>query len=129
MLLAVCFGQPGQPGIRGHSLLKQTFSLLTGWFQFTQRTTSGLVCSGRGPVCGWHAAIRAPLSPKALHCCGRCPGMVHPQEGSIFHYLDDFIVMAPPGSDDCKRSLDLLVSECQTLGVPLAMDWRAQVQS
>ena len=55
--------------------------------------------------------------------------MVHPQEGSIFHYLDDFIVMAPPGSDDCKRSLDLLVSECQTLGVPLAMDWRAQVQS
>ena len=41
---------------------------------------------------------------------------------SIFHYLDNFIVMGPPGSDDCKRSLDLLVSECQTLGVPLAMD-------
>ena len=38
----------------------------------------------------------------------------------IFHYLDDFLVMGPPDSDMCKRSLELLISECNTLGVPLA---------
>ena len=41
---------------------------------------------------------------------------------SIFHYLDDFVVMGGPGSDTCKRSLDLLISECHTLGVPLAAE-------
>ena len=38
----------------------------------------------------------------------------------IFHYLDDFLVMGPPDSDTCKCSLDLLISECHSLGVPLA---------
>ena len=28
--------------------------------------------------------------------------------------------MGPPDSDTCKRSLDLLISECHSLGVPLA---------
>lgn len=38
----------------------------------------------------------------------------------IFHYLDDFLVMGSPGSDACKHSLDLLMEECSTLGVPPA---------
>ena len=40
----------------------------------------------------------------------------------IFHYLDDFLVMGPPNSVTCKHSLELLVSECGELGVPLASE-------
>ena len=40
----------------------------------------------------------------------------------IFHYLDDFLVMGPPNSATCKHSLELLVSECGELGVPLASE-------
>lgn len=40
----------------------------------------------------------------------------------IFHYLDDFLVMGPPGSDVCKHSLELLEAECHKLGVPLAAE-------
>lgn len=35
----------------------------------------------------------------------------------IQHYLDDFIVVVPPNSDQCLRSLN---HECQVLGVPIA---------
>lgn len=44
------------------------------------------------------------------------------QEGvvNIFHYLDDFLVLGPPGSDDCFRYLSILERVCARLGVPLA---------
>ena len=35
----------------------------------------------------------------------------------LFHYLDDYILVAPPG---CQAWLDLLLSECSCLGVPIA---------
>ena len=38
----------------------------------------------------------------------------------IFHYLDDLLVMGPPGSGVCKHNLELLVAECHELGVDLA---------
>lgn len=41
---------------------------------------------------------------------------------SIFHYLDDFVIMGGPGLDAYKRSLDLLISECHALGVPLVAE-------
>lgn len=40
----------------------------------------------------------------------------------IFHYLDDFIVLGPPGSSDCKQYLDILERVCALLGVPLAAE-------
>ena len=36
------------------------------------------------------------------------------------HYLDDFIIVAPPHSTQCEESLAILDRECQTLGVPIA---------
>ena len=36
------------------------------------------------------------------------------------HYLDDFIIVAPPHSTQCEESLTILDRECQTLGVPIA---------
>ena len=36
------------------------------------------------------------------------------------HYLDDFIVVGAPGSDECAKGLDLLLDACRELGVPIA---------
>ena len=38
----------------------------------------------------------------------------------IDHYLDDFIIVAPPGTQDCSQALAVLERECDELGVPLA---------
>ncbi len=38
----------------------------------------------------------------------------------IRHYLDDFIIVAPPTSSQCQESLSILDHECQALGVPIA---------
>ncbi len=38
----------------------------------------------------------------------------------IFHYLDDFLVMGPPGSSICNDNLAILLKVCADLGVPLA---------
>ena len=43
-------------------------------------------------------------------------------EQNIFHYLDDFLVLGPPGSDECLQYLTILERVCAQLGVPLAPD-------
>eukprot|EP00731_Ephydatia_muelleri_P013873 Em0007g1183a len=39
---------------------------------------------------------------------------------NIAHYLDDFIVLGRPESDECARCLRVLMQTCDRLGVPLA---------
>ena len=39
---------------------------------------------------------------------------------AVYHYLDDFIVLGPPGSEVCGESLQILHKVCKDLGVPLA---------
>lgn len=39
---------------------------------------------------------------------------------NVFHYLDDYIVLGQPDSDQCKLYLDILERICTLLGVPLA---------
>ena len=41
---------------------------------------------------------------------------------AIIHYLDDFLVLGAPASDECQRALELTICTCDELGVPLAMD-------
>ena len=53
----------------------------------------------------------------ALEWIIRASGVSH-----ILHYLDDFLVLGPPGSGMCKAALDNMLSTCQSLGVPLAKD-------
>ena len=36
------------------------------------------------------------------------------------HYLDDFLIIAPPGSDQCGRDLAKLLALFDRLGVPVA---------
>ena len=41
----------------------------------------------------------------------------------IRHYLDDFILVAPPPhSSQCQTSLDTLLQVCRELGVPIAKE-------
>ena len=37
------------------------------------------------------------------------------------HYLDDFLLMGPPGSQSCARSLQTTIDSCKQLGEPVAM--------
>ena len=39
----------------------------------------------------------------------------------IFHYLDDYIILGSPDSEQCRRDLDALREVCRELGVPLAI--------
>ena len=38
----------------------------------------------------------------------------------VHHYLDDFVVLGAPGSDECPRALEKLLFTCSDLGIPLA---------
>ena len=51
----------------------------------------------------------------ALEWCLRQRGIRH-----IFHYLDDFIIVAPPQSTECAEAAAILDNTCRALGIPLA---------
>ena len=36
------------------------------------------------------------------------------------HYLDDYITMGPPSSAVCQKNLDVMLTLCRRLGVPVA---------
>ena len=40
----------------------------------------------------------------------------------IKHYLDDFLLIGPAGSDKCKVDLAKCLDLCSQLGVPIAKD-------
>ena len=41
---------------------------------------------------------------------------------NILHYLDDFLVVVRPATDECSKYLEILISICTMLGIPLAED-------
>ena len=40
----------------------------------------------------------------------------------IIHYLDNFLILGPPDSIECRRALDITLQVCKELGVPIAED-------
>ena len=46
--------------------------------------------------------------------CMRADGIRH-----VFHYLDDFVVLGAPGSDERSRALEKLRSRCTELGISI----------
>ena len=40
----------------------------------------------------------------------------------VIHYLDDFLLLGSPNTDECARALALTLQVCHQLGVPLAED-------
>ena len=40
----------------------------------------------------------------------------------ILHYLDDFLILAPPSSNTCLTNLNTVKEVCSQLGIPLALE-------
>ena len=40
----------------------------------------------------------------------------------VIHYLDDFLTLGPPSSDECQDNLDRIIATCNRLGLPLKHD-------
>ena len=40
----------------------------------------------------------------------------------IMHYLDDFLVLDNPGSNECQTNLSIIKECCEMLGIPLALE-------
>ena len=43
-----------------------------------------------------------------------------PKEPSTSHYLDDYVILGQPDTDQCQKDLGRLVGLCDRLGIPLA---------
>ena len=48
--------------------------------------------------------------------------MVEAGVQTVYHYLDDFIVLGLPSSEICAEHLQILHKVCNDLGVPLAQE-------
>ena len=61
-------------------------------------------------------------APKLFNALADALLWVASQQGArqLYHYLDDFIVLGPPGSTECASSLHALEKSCALLGVPIA---------
>ena len=88
-----------------------TFGVHTGCSLFTQ-TIGG----------SWAIQFGLRSAPKifmavadALEWIVKCEGV-----SSVIHYLDDFLLAGPPGSLQCARDLNTLLSSFSRLGVPVA---------
>jgi len=49
----------------------------------------------------------------ALNCCLQWVGICF-----VFHYLDNFILIATPQSEECDQAVPMLDSVCARIGVP-----------
>ena len=63
-------------------------------------------------------------APKIFNAVADALEWMAGQEGitSLFHYLDDFLIVGSPGSLECSRHLTILLALFEQLGVPVAMD-------
>lgn len=63
-------------------------------------------------------------APKLFNVLADLLEWVAGQQGvsSLLHYLDDFLTMGAPGSDECQHNLHILIQVCQLLGIPLALE-------
>jgi len=62
------------------------------------------------------------LAPKVFTALADTSEYAKEWSGKGDHYLDDFITIAPPGSDEHQRNLDIMLDACSSLGVPLSKE-------
>jgi hypothetical protein len=58
-------------------------------------------------------------APKIFFCFRRCTSLARGAAWQL-HYLDDFLLMGPPGQADCATALETAYDTCRQLGVPVA---------
>ena len=63
-------------------------------------------------------------APKLFNLMADLLSWITTQEGihCILHYLDDFLIIAPPHSPLCQQGLDKFTQLCDMLGIPLASE-------
>jgi len=77
---------------------------------------------GRSSLCRCHVAIGLCSAPKIFNPIADALEWCVAKAGAevLYHYLDDFIVLGPPSSEQCAEHLLILQQVCKQLGVPLA---------
>ena len=63
-------------------------------------------------------------APAIFSAVGEALEWVLRQRGvrAVVHYLDDFLFVGSPGTDQCQQALSITLATCEELGVPLAAD-------
>ena len=63
-------------------------------------------------------------APKLFNVLADLLSWILTQKGisPVFHYLDDFLTLGPPGSSTCAHNLATIKEVCSTLGIPLALE-------
>ena len=63
-------------------------------------------------------------APAIFSAVGEALEWVLRQRGvrAVVHYLDDFLFVGSPGTEECRRALAITLATCEELGVPLAPD-------
>ena len=68
--------------------------------------------------------FRLQSVPKLFNVLADLLSWILTQKGisPLFHYLDDFLLIGPPGSSACANNLATIREVCSTLGIPLALE-------
>jgi len=63
-------------------------------------------------------------APKLFNILADLLSWILTQKGvsPVFHYLDDFLTLGPPGSSTCAHNLATIKEVCSSLGIPLALE-------
>ena len=63
-------------------------------------------------------------APKLFNILADLLQWISQQQGVsyIMHYLDDFLVLGTPGSNECQTNLSIIKECCEMLGIPLALE-------
>ena len=63
-------------------------------------------------------------APKLFNILADLLQWISQQQGVsyIMHYLDDFLVLGTPGSNQCQTNLSIIKECCEMLGIPLALE-------
>ena len=61
-------------------------------------------------------------APKIFTAIADAPEWIARRHGVNFliHYLDDYLIIGAPNSDECRKALDILLSVFHRLGLPVA---------
>ena len=86
--------------------------------QLLQMTWKGFVYLDTCLLFGLRSAPKLfNIAADLLQWCVQQQGVRH-----VMHYLNDFLMLGPPSSNQCHQSLKAFKQTCQQLGVPLAME-------
>ena len=63
-------------------------------------------------------------APKLFNLVADLLAWITEEQGvsSLLHYLDDFLTIGAPGTDECQLNLRTLIEVCKLLGIPLALE-------